>query len=84
MALQASGPSKHNAMVGMRVPHPKSTKYDEGDEDGGPALDHTVVEEVVVLARPEGGRDGVVEAGQTTGRRSVEGRRQHQPRAQEA
>jgi Fanconi-associated nuclease 1 len=33
MALQASGPSKHNAMVGMRVPHPKSTKYDEGDDD---------------------------------------------------
>jgi len=33
MALQASGPSKHNVMVGMRVPHPKSTKYDEGDDD---------------------------------------------------
>ena len=33
MALQASGPSKHNAMVGMRVPHPKSTKYNEGDDD---------------------------------------------------
>jgi Fanconi-associated nuclease 1 len=33
MALQARSPSKHNAMVGKRVPHPKSTKYDEGDGD---------------------------------------------------
>lgn len=33
MVLQASSPSKHNAMVGTRVPHSKATNYDEGDED---------------------------------------------------
>jgi fanconi-associated nuclease 1 len=34
MMLQASSLSKHNAMLGKQIPHPKSTKYDdEGDED---------------------------------------------------
>ncbi|KAK3628179.1 hypothetical protein LTR56_018791 [Elasticomyces elasticus] len=28
MVLQTSSPSKHNAMLGKKVPHPKSTKYD--------------------------------------------------------
>ncbi|KAF2764758.1 hypothetical protein EJ03DRAFT_331542 [Teratosphaeria nubilosa] len=31
--LQDGGPSKHNAMVGQRIAHPKSTKYDDDDED---------------------------------------------------
>ncbi|KAK0985167.1 hypothetical protein LTS01_010442 [Friedmanniomyces endolithicus] len=30
--LQASSPSKHNAMLGKRVPHPKSTKHEDDDE----------------------------------------------------
>lgn len=29
MVLQPSSPSKHNSMVGARIPHPKSTNYDE-------------------------------------------------------
>lgn len=34
MVLQESSPSKHNAMVvGTRIPHPKSTKYEDGDDD---------------------------------------------------
>jgi Fanconi-associated nuclease 1 len=35
MVLQESSPSKHNVMVGTRIPHPKSTKYDDdgGDDD---------------------------------------------------
>lgn len=34
MVLQESSPSKHNVMVGTRIPHPKSTKYDDdGDND---------------------------------------------------
>nr|OQO24629.1 hypothetical protein B0A51_09609 [Rachicladosporium sp. CCFEE 5018] len=35
MALQASSPSKHNAMLGSskKIPHPRSTKYDEAEED---------------------------------------------------
>lgn len=31
--LQASSPSKHNAMFGKTIPHPKSTKFDEAEED---------------------------------------------------
>lgn len=30
--LQASSPSKHNAMLGRTIPHPKSTNYDDDDE----------------------------------------------------
>ncbi len=30
--LQNSSPSKHNAMIGRTILHPKSTNYDEGDE----------------------------------------------------
>lgn len=33
MVLQASSPSKHNAMLGTRIPHPKSTKYDDDGEE---------------------------------------------------
>jgi Fanconi-associated nuclease 1 len=33
MVLQESSPSKHNVMVGTRIPHPKSTKYDDGGDD---------------------------------------------------
>jgi fanconi-associated nuclease 1 len=33
MMLQASSPSKHNAMLGQTIPHPKSTNFDEGAED---------------------------------------------------
>ncbi|GAB7328796.1 hypothetical protein MBLNU13_g00687t2 [Cladosporium sp. NU13] len=34
MVLRESSPSKHNVMVGTRIPHPKSTKYDDdGDDD---------------------------------------------------
>ncbi|KAI5366455.1 putative tRNA endonuclease-like domain superfamily, VRR-NUC domain, fanconi-associated nuclease 1 [Septoria linicola] len=36
MVLQPSSPSKHNAMVGKRIPHPKSTKYDDEDEFPSP------------------------------------------------
>lgn len=35
MALTDISPSKHNAMVGKKIPHPKSTKYDEDDGDFG-------------------------------------------------
>ena len=31
--LQASSPSKHNAMLGKAIPHPKSTNFDEDEED---------------------------------------------------
>ncbi|KAH9809195.1 Fanconi-associated nuclease 1 [Teratosphaeria destructans] len=31
--LQDSSPSKHNAMFGQRIAHPKSTKYDEDEDD---------------------------------------------------
>lgn len=33
MVLQASSPSKHNAMLGTRIPHPKSTKFDDDGEE---------------------------------------------------
>ncbi|KAK3115168.1 hypothetical protein LTR53_005767 [Teratosphaeriaceae sp. CCFEE 6253] len=33
MTLQASSPSKHNAMLGKRIPHPASTKYEEEPEE---------------------------------------------------
>ena len=32
MPLQASSPSKHNAMLGKRIPHPASTKYEDEEE----------------------------------------------------
>ena len=31
--LQASGPSKHNAMLGKTIPHPRSTHFDEDEEE---------------------------------------------------
>ena len=31
--LQPSSPSKHNAMLGKLIPHPKSTKYEDGQDD---------------------------------------------------
>ena len=33
MMLQASSPSKHNVMLGQKIPHPKSTKYDDDEGD---------------------------------------------------
>lgn len=35
--LQASSSSKHNAMLGQRILHPKSTNFDEGDDLEKPA-----------------------------------------------
>ena len=31
--LQASSPSKHNAMLGKTIPHPKSTNFNEEEEE---------------------------------------------------
>lgn len=31
--LETKGPSSHNAMLGLKVKHPKSTNYDDGDDD---------------------------------------------------
>ena len=31
--LQASSPSKHNAMLGKTIPHPKTTKFNEEEEE---------------------------------------------------
>ena len=31
--LQASSPSKHNSMLGKTIPHPKSTNYDEQEDE---------------------------------------------------
>lgn len=31
--LQVKSPSKHNAMLGRKIPHPKSTNFEAGDED---------------------------------------------------